>query len=1437
MRKDEYRNRQQGSFPLSNPYSRQGRGMSGNQHVSLTVRKDNYTDDGDIRGGAYSSTVGDNRRLQHHRSDVDPYLHHDTQHTRDKRGWCDEQRSTKSRPCDYPQMVKSSEGAIRRSSSQQRWITQQQRCDDSVREVHRWDKETRPSDEWNQQRRHSEDALGSPPYPRSHGHPHGMNAGRQPPHSHLFPIPSYDRRAPRGAPPGYSGEEHRNSSEGHGQFADSSSHLMNAQRSIACEHDTQQQPQPEKDVRLHITRGYNSEFDVLQHLLQLQPKGETNTTHPRPLPNYRDAEGAGHHEPQSRCPKHQQEAWGESQRMEGRNWDTYQDRDAAMMDRDPRRGMDRDAAMMDRDSRRGMDRDAAMMDRDSRRGMDRDAAMMDRDSRRGMDRDAAMMDRDPRRGMDRDAAMMDRDSRRGMDRDAAMMDRDSRRGMDRDAAMMDRDPRRGMDRDAAMMDRDPRRGMDRDAAMMDRMIDGGAVGAGRMIDRRGGNRRGGRPSGSNVMPPSSLPPDKEALEKFKRLYALQEDQNETADHLRKQASSTTGVVGTLDVSQVLDLVAAHDVTIVVTDTGTGKSTLIPKAILDDDPGAKIVNTQPRRTPAIKLAERVSVFYGEKVGSRVGYWVRGEHAGEVGQTPIMYVTNYTLFLYLLHTTPDCIGMTHVIFDEFHERSVEVEVSLLLMKLVMKRNPGRIKLILCSATAEASKWAGFFDGLTVGEYSKANAMYPVHDYYLEDVSRLIGVACVAPDIESSGIMSSIQLHTIIFYMKKLLEFLATAAKPGDSILMFVPGRTVVEQLTLWIRDNLGEELDAIPWYRDIELSYVQEAIQRKSGTKKKVYVATDIAEVSITLPDVVFVIDSGTVKRPYITESNPNSVAFPPLELMWESAVNLKQRRGRAGRVQQGFFFTMVLKEQVPQLPPCDCRLSNAVIHEIVLHCLYLTSAPYILFSMCPEKPRNVSVQLSLNTLCDGGYIVPEEDHTSLIERIDNPEHLSIKKVWSELVSEAYESRSETKQGGLEGVDSRQLATKPPANLRYHVTLRGLIVGRLPFAVNAGAVVFHGLLTGLTTLSIVAASCIACNSPFYVPYDVTDRVERLKVKNCVQETMLQFKGRLRNDVVSSVGAVLEYMQMQQEGLSEEGQNTWCEKRYLSRMRIVDILLLVQQAKDQLGALIPFEDIDDVGDLRRQYDTHAQMLSILCSAAFMQRGIFVLHDAETAQKERFAGSGVFVNINCSRDMSVPTACPWTRNTVCVPYTLHTAYDRLVGSFSSQLSQEVYNVMLLVFSSTILFEEIVDEAAPVTFEVWQCGSRVFITCDCQTALQLLQLRRLMCARLCILHMLLQREASITDVETMSDLLIANGSNFGIPCNMEARPDLIPAMITSNVIRIIEGIEEAATKVRVGGNEGSAVPHCKPREPPPGFNPTRQSALVFSSNGCAPYHRPEPIP
>nr|CCC50859.1 putative helicase, fragment [Trypanosoma vivax Y486] len=911
----------------------------------------------------------------------------------------------------------------------------------------------------------------------------------------------------------------------------------------------------------------------------------------------------------------------------------------------------------------------------------------------------------------------------------------------------------------------------------------------------------GKHSATSVKPSNPVPLqcDEDVLREFKRLYA-QQGECDGAEHLRSQAGTGAGVVGTLDVERCSEMIAAHDVTIVVTDTGTGKSTLIPKAILDSNPSAKVVNTQPRRTPAIKLAQRVSSLYGECVGTRVGYWVRGEHVGSIGCTPIMYVTNYTLFLHLLHTPPDDIGLTHVIFDEFHERTVEVEVLLLIIKLVMKRNPGKLKLILCSATAEASKWTGFFEDLTVAGYCKAEAMYKVHDYYLEDICKLIGASFVKPDIDPTGIVKSVQLHSIMIYIKAILKFLAATAAPEHSILLFVPGRTVVEQLSEWIRDNLGDQLDPIPWYRDIELSFIQEAIERESVTRKKVYVATDIAEVSITLPDVVFVIDSGTGKRPHIVESNLNSVMFPPLELLWESPVNLVQRRGRIGRVQQGFFFTMLSRDQVDQLPQGNSRLGNAVMHEVVLHCLHLTSAPFPLFSMCPEEPRRISVQLSLSTLSDGGYIVQEGDSTTIVENIDDPRHLRRKEEWGELITDAYSEWIRNKGEGA------QQTASSLAHLRFNLTMRGLIVGSLPFDVESGTIVFHGLITGLTTLAIIAASCVSCKTVFYVPYNVSDRLERLKLLGHVEGIMRRYKGEFLNDAVTAVGVVIEYMAMQRDGLSEEGQKAWCDERYVSRSRIVDILLVMEQTREQLASIIPYEYVSDLDELMDQYNANTQTLSLICAASYMHHGIYVLHDAKTAEKERFAG----------------------------PFALHTIYGRLAGSFALQLRQEIFNTMLLAFSSRIVYEEFNQDVADVTFEVTQGGSCVYIKCDTITALQLLQLRRLICAQLCVLHLLLQRETEPGDATVIAEHLQKQDTDFGIPPALDEQPQLLPVMITTSLAKIVQRIESAKEATGTSDTEEKINPPCcRAVMPPENFYPTRQSALVFSSNGCDAYRRP----
>ena len=221
---------------------------------------------------------------------------------------------------------------------------------------------------------------------------------------------------------------------------------------------------------------------------------------------------------------------------------------------------------------------------------------------------------------------------------------------------------------------------------------------------------------------------------------------------------------------------------------------------------------------------------------------------------------------------------------------------------------LKIVLMSASVELELWKKYFDGLTVGEYSTCNPRYTVHDYYQEEVCRLVGAANTTPPqvdgAEPQSIVSSLQLKNNLFLVKKMLEFLAQHADPKNSILVFLPGRTVVEELSAWVHENFPQQLDPIPWYRDMELAKIQANLRREATTKKKVYLATDIAEVSLTLPDVVFVIDSGTTKKPRIDPSNRNSIAFPPLELLWCSRSSVKQRRGRVGRVQQGFYFTMI-----------------------------------------------------------------------------------------------------------------------------------------------------------------------------------------------------------------------------------------------------------------------------------------------------------------------------------------------------------------------------------------------------------------------------------------------------------------------------------------------------------------------------------------------------
>eukprot|EP00659_Diplonema_papillatum_P004712 gene4712-7234_t len=210
-------------------------------------------------------------------------------------------------------------------------------------------------------------------------------------------------------------------------------------------------------------------------------------------------------------------------------------------------------------------------------------------------------------------------------------------------------------------------------------------------------------------PPIELPSAEQLMGTFKDRLSHQ-----------RQTVHSPAEIDALDVPAILKCISEHDVTFINTQTGSGKSTLVPKAIMASDADYRVVTTQPRRTATIRLADTVASMCNQNVGEdEIGYWIRGDRCG--GQhTRLWYMTSYTLLLHLLNNRM-APPFTHIIIDEFHERQPEIEVLVALLRLLLQKPRGKsqgFKLILMSATLNTEAWEGFFKGLSWGIYSNDN-----------------------------------------------------------------------------------------------------------------------------------------------------------------------------------------------------------------------------------------------------------------------------------------------------------------------------------------------------------------------------------------------------------------------------------------------------------------------------------------------------------------------------------------------------------------------------------------------------------------------------------------------------------------------------------------------------------------------------------------------
>ncbi|XP_031265566.1 DExH-box ATP-dependent RNA helicase DExH5, mitochondrial isoform X3 [Pistacia vera] len=392
---------------------------------------------------------------------------------------------------------------------------------------------------------------------------------------------------------------------------------------------------------------------------------------------------------------------------------------------------------------------------------------------------------------------------------------------------------------------------------------------------------------------------------------------------------------------LLTAISQNQVIIISGQTGCGKTTQIPQFILESEiesvQGAvcSVICTQPRRISAISVSERVAWERGEKLGESVGYKVRLE--GMKGKdTHLLFCTTGILLRRLL-VDKNLKGVTHVIVDEIHERGMNEDFLLIVLKDILPRRP-ELKLILMSATLDAELFSSYFGGAMIIHIP--GFTYPVRTHFLENILEMTGYRLTpfnqiddygqektwkmskqAPRKRKSQIASAVEdaLRAANFkeyscqtqeslscwnpdcigfnLIEYLLSHICEQERPG-AVLVFMTGWDDINSLKdkLQAHPILGDSSRVLLLTCHGSMASSEQSLifDEPEGGVRKIVLATNIAETSITINDVVFVIDCGKAKETSYDALNNTSCLLPS----WISKVSAQQRRGRAGRVQPG-----------------------------------------------------------------------------------------------------------------------------------------------------------------------------------------------------------------------------------------------------------------------------------------------------------------------------------------------------------------------------------------------------------------------------------------------------------------------------------------------------------------------------------------------------------
>ncbi len=400
--------------------------------------------------------------------------------------------------------------------------------------------------------------------------------------------------------------------------------------------------------------------------------------------------------------------------------------------------------------------------------------------------------------------------------------------------------------------------------------------------------------------------------------------------------------------EILDAMRSSQIVVVVGETGSGKTTQLPKMALElareEQREGRIACTQPRRLAATSVARRVAEELQVEVGKEVGWQVRFTDVASK-DTQVKFMTDGILLaetqgqrsLKQYHT---------IIIDEAHERSLNIDFLLGYLKRLTQQRKD-LRILISSATLDAGRFSEFFGNCPIVEVE--GRTFPVEDVFL-------------PEYEGGERLKEHVLRGVEY---------VTDLDPDGDVLVFLPGEREIRECAEMIQGQGFSNTEAVPVFARLSLAD-QEKVFRRSG-KRRVFLATNVAETSLTIPGIVSVVDSGMAR---VSRFSP-ARQVQSLQIEMISQASARQRRGRCGRVREGICVKLYDEETLEMAPEfTDPEIRRSALSGVILKMLSLGLGDVREFPFLdPPGPR--AINEGLKTLEEVGAL-PKKTETKLTE---------------------------------------------------------------------------------------------------------------------------------------------------------------------------------------------------------------------------------------------------------------------------------------------------------------------------------------------------------------------------------------------------------------------------------------------------------------------------